>query len=296
MTASPSTLTRIIETIQTTAVVDGVPHAGERCEYRATRLCMTLGSEAKHSFCTNEGECISNVGDKGFHQGCVCPVGWAGKKCELTIASIAPTPSHSFYFEEEVLDYKSFGAGFCLDGSRNTYSKLIPEEEFESANSCPKVCNLIFDMGTHSFEYSSTGKCACLFDRGNAPEANDNAGYPYSTELGQGRGSVDDTSGDTGVLCYAALEPERTPAPTVHVPAPAEYDASLDCACGVNWMDAYTNCKPTCTNDKDCWLELGPDYKCQVGCPPCLVVYSCFSLTDISLSFPPFFSVTRPVK
>ncbi|EJK56984.1 hypothetical protein THAOC_23022, partial [Thalassiosira oceanica] len=79
---------------------------------------------------------------------------------------------------------------------------------------------------------------------------------------GGGRGSVVGTSGNVGVLCYAALEPEQTPAPTVYVPAPAVYDASLDCACGVDWMDAYTNCKPTCTIDKDC-LQLGPDYKCQ---------------------------------
>ncbi|EJK72105.1 hypothetical protein THAOC_06396 [Thalassiosira oceanica] len=246
----------------TTAVVGGNPHAGERCEHPATASCMALGSETKHSFCTHGGECVSIVEDHDFHQGCVCPVGWGGAKCELALESIAPTPSHSFYFEDEVLDYKSVGVGFCLDASRNTYSKLIPEKEFESAISCPKVCNLIFGMGMHSFEYSSTRKCACLFDRDNAPEAMNDVKYSYSTELGLGRGSVAGTSWHLGVLCYAALEPEQSPAPTVYVPAPAVYDASLDCACGVDWMDAYTNCKPTCTIDKDC-LQLGPDYKCQ---------------------------------
>mmetsp|Transcript_23503 Transcript_23503/g.53905 ORF Transcript_23503/g.53905 Transcript_23503/m.53905 type:complete len:954 (-) Transcript_23503:313-3174(-) len=245
----------------TTAVVGGNPHAGERCEHPATKSCMTLGSETKHSFCTHGGECVSIVEDHDFHQGCVCPVGWGGAKCELALESIAPTPSHSFILIEEVPYYKSIGVGSCLDGSRNTYSKLIPEEDFESAIACPKVCNEIFGM-CMQFEYSSTGKCACLFDRDNAPEAKDNNRYPYSSELGQGRGSVVGTSGNVGVLCYAALEPEQTPAPTVYVPAPAVYDASLDCACGVDWMDAYTNCKPTCTIDKDC-LQLGPDYKCQ---------------------------------
>ena len=45
------------------AVVDGNPFAGLLCEYGASKSCMTLGSESKHSFCTNDGECQDIVGD-----------------------------------------------------------------------------------------------------------------------------------------------------------------------------------------------------------------------------------------
>ena len=281
----------------TTAVVDGNPHAGERCEYPATKSCMTLGSETKHSFCTNGGECVAIVEDYSFHQGCVCPVGWVGAKCELVLESIAPTPSHSFYFEDEVRDYRSVGVGFCLDESRNAYSKLISEEMYESAVYCPRVCIGYFGMGMHSFEYSSTGKCACLFNQDDAPEAQVMVPFPYSTELGLGQGPVAGASGNVGVLCYAALEyeptPARTPAPT---PAPTLYDASLDCACGVDWMDAYTNCKPTCRNDGDCLLELGPDYKCQVGCPALHRLASWFILVFLRLTFLSIYSVLHDLS
>ena len=43
--------------------MDGNPFAGLACEYGATKSCMTLGSDSKHSFCTNGGECNDIVGD-----------------------------------------------------------------------------------------------------------------------------------------------------------------------------------------------------------------------------------------
>jgi len=43
--------------------VDGNPFAGLTCEYGATKSCMALGSDSKHSFCTNNGECNDIVGD-----------------------------------------------------------------------------------------------------------------------------------------------------------------------------------------------------------------------------------------
>ena len=64
------------------AVVDGNPYAGLRCEYGATKSCMTLGSESKHSFCTNGGECPSIVGDNEQHTDCICDEEFEGSHCE----------------------------------------------------------------------------------------------------------------------------------------------------------------------------------------------------------------------
>ena len=95
----------------TKAVVDGNPFAGLNCEYGATKSCMTLGSDSKHSFCTNGGECQDIVGDNelyvasglGFalhlfksqlknfisfffchhrHKDCICTDGFEGPHCE----------------------------------------------------------------------------------------------------------------------------------------------------------------------------------------------------------------------
>ncbi|KAL3803019.1 hypothetical protein HJC23_011642 [Cyclotella cryptica] len=66
----------------TKAVVDGNPFAGLTCEYGATKSCMTLGSDSKHSFCTNGGECQDIVGDNELHKDCICPDGFEGPHCE----------------------------------------------------------------------------------------------------------------------------------------------------------------------------------------------------------------------
>ena len=64
------------------AVVGGKPYAGLKCEYGAERLCMVMGSESKHSFCTNGGECGDFVGDNQRHVPCVCGPGFEGDHCE----------------------------------------------------------------------------------------------------------------------------------------------------------------------------------------------------------------------
>ncbi|KAL3810867.1 hypothetical protein ACHAXA_003389 [Cyclostephanos tholiformis] len=73
----------------TKAVVDGNPYAGLRCEYGATKSCMTLGSISKHSFCTNGGDCADIVLDNEMHVDCICPEGYEGPHCEY-LAGEAP--------------------------------------------------------------------------------------------------------------------------------------------------------------------------------------------------------------
>ncbi len=77
------------------AVVDGNPYAGIRCEYGATQSCMTLGSESKHSFCTNGGQCAEIVGDNEAHVPCDCPEGYVGDKCEYLIGRVPSWYSNS---------------------------------------------------------------------------------------------------------------------------------------------------------------------------------------------------------
>lgn len=74
----------------TKAVVDGNPYAGLLCEYGATKSCMVLGSESKHSFCTNGGECGDFVMDNEQHVDCQCAAGFEGPHCEY-IAGTDPT-------------------------------------------------------------------------------------------------------------------------------------------------------------------------------------------------------------
>ena len=71
----------------TKAVVDGNPFAGLNCEYGATKSCMTMGSESKHSFCTNDGECSDIVGDNEQHRDCVCTAGFEGAYCEYIVGT-----------------------------------------------------------------------------------------------------------------------------------------------------------------------------------------------------------------
>jgi hypothetical protein len=77
----------------TKAVVDGNPYAGLSCEYGATKSCMVMGSESKHSFCTN-GECSGYVMDNEQHLDCVCDEGFEGAHCEY-VAGTDPTNSTS---------------------------------------------------------------------------------------------------------------------------------------------------------------------------------------------------------
>lgn len=70
------------------AVVDGNPYAGINCEYGATQTCMTLGSESKHSFCTNDGQCVEIVMDNEKHVPCNCPEGYVGDKCEYAVGRV----------------------------------------------------------------------------------------------------------------------------------------------------------------------------------------------------------------
>lgn len=74
------------------AVVDGNPFAGLTCEFGATRSCMALGSESKHSFCTNGGDCRAIVGDNERHSDCVCKEGYEGSHCEYVLGT-APRSS-----------------------------------------------------------------------------------------------------------------------------------------------------------------------------------------------------------
>jgi len=80
----------------TKAVVYGNPYAGLLCEYSATRSCMTMGSESKHSFCTNNGECSMNVGDNEQHKDCICTAGFEGSHCEYNVTNLDnPSPIKS---------------------------------------------------------------------------------------------------------------------------------------------------------------------------------------------------------
>jgi len=72
------------------AIVDGNPFAGLTCEYGATKSCMMLGSESKHSFCTNGGNCKDIIGDNEQHVNCDCGAGFEGTHCEY-IAGKAPS-------------------------------------------------------------------------------------------------------------------------------------------------------------------------------------------------------------
>ena len=69
------------------AVVDGNPFAGLTCEYGATKSCMTLGSESKHSFCTNGGDCQDIIGDNEQHKDCLCKDGYEGSHCEYLLGT-----------------------------------------------------------------------------------------------------------------------------------------------------------------------------------------------------------------
>jgi len=51
---------------------------------------MVLGSESKHSFCTNGGECGDFVTDNQLHVDCICDAGFEGAHCEY-IAGTDPT-------------------------------------------------------------------------------------------------------------------------------------------------------------------------------------------------------------
>jgi hypothetical protein len=55
---------------------------------------MVLGSESKHSFCTNNGECGDFVMDSEPHVDCQCPTGFEGTYCEY-IAGTAPNTATS---------------------------------------------------------------------------------------------------------------------------------------------------------------------------------------------------------
>mmetsp|Transcript_14567 Transcript_14567/g.31671 ORF Transcript_14567/g.31671 Transcript_14567/m.31671 type:complete len:277 (-) Transcript_14567:112-942(-) len=67
------------------AIVDGNPFAGLTCEYGATKSCMTLGSESKHSFCANGGNCQDIIGDNEQHKDCICKDGFEGSHCEYIL-------------------------------------------------------------------------------------------------------------------------------------------------------------------------------------------------------------------
>lgn len=71
------------------AVVNGNPFAGLTCEYGATKSCMHLESESKHSFCTNGGECSNIVGDNEQHMDCVCKGEFEGPHCEFVAGMAA---------------------------------------------------------------------------------------------------------------------------------------------------------------------------------------------------------------
>eukprot|EP00579_Thalassiosira_antarctica_P001280 CAMPEP_0201868008 /NCGR_PEP_ID=MMETSP0902-20130614/2066_1 /ASSEMBLY_ACC=CAM_ASM_000551 /TAXON_ID=420261 /ORGANISM="Thalassiosira antarctica, Strain CCMP982" /LENGTH=253 /DNA_ID=CAMNT_0048393291 /DNA_START=87 /DNA_END=848 /DNA_ORIENTATION=+ len=67
------------------AIVDGNPFAGLTCEYGATKSCMMLGSDSKHSFCTNGGGCQDIIGDNEQHKDCICEAGFEGPHCEYVV-------------------------------------------------------------------------------------------------------------------------------------------------------------------------------------------------------------------
>lgn len=60
---------------------------------------MTLGSESKHSFCTNGGQCVEIVGDNEAHVPCDCPDGYVGDKCEYMIGNVPSSYSNSTWYD-----------------------------------------------------------------------------------------------------------------------------------------------------------------------------------------------------
>lgn len=57
---------------------DDQVYAGLSCDHLATSFCNGSGTPDVRSFCTNNGECVNDMDETGFHFGCECPVGYKG--------------------------------------------------------------------------------------------------------------------------------------------------------------------------------------------------------------------------
>jgi len=66
----------------------GTMVAGKYCQHVATEECVP-DDHLKHSFCTNEGKCMSGPGALSQrHAGCLCPSEWTGDHCEFRAESV----------------------------------------------------------------------------------------------------------------------------------------------------------------------------------------------------------------
>jgi len=114
-----------------TAATDETAYAGESCQHEASVFCTLPKDGAglgNSLFCVNDGECGDNV-----LQGCDCPTGWTGFRCEFAEDAEDITEG-----ADEDNDTVECGDSYCFNGGE---CESVQEVDNEGNASQVAVCN-----------------------------------------------------------------------------------------------------------------------------------------------------------
>ncbi|KAG7356933.1 EGF-like domain containing protein [Nitzschia inconspicua] len=214
--------------------------AGKFCEHIATSMCSETDWNL---FCTQGGECKINP-----IEGCRCPIGTAGYKCEFLLDNLHVETQDNYDVGYDDPLATRCGAGYCQNGG------VCVIEEIISGNGTPEIkqtcdCSMssingVFFGGVFC-QYRATSSCGngnfclhhgiCLHD-GTCECPKGWTGKHCEAELAGGDGMVQsgDSCGDA--FCYNG----GTCAETEMIGPDGSLEVTLHCDCSSAFDDKYS--------------------------------------------------------
>ncbi len=180
--------------------------AGAECEHEVTTFCTEPDDGEgweKTIFCVQGGQCKSNV-----YQGCDCPVGWAGFRCEFAMDA-DDILSGDFGQDGDNKEAIACGDIFCHNGGVCEVVNEVNDEtgEFEDVYfcDCSTTATAVEIYGGRTCSYKSTSVC-------QAPNAS--AGGMVGAHVCLNHGTCRDNplegcdcpSGFTGTICEVEVK------------------------------------------------------------------------------------------
>jgi hypothetical protein len=155
-----------------TAVTKDTSYAGNSCQHPATTYCTEQpdGSLEGTIFCTNQGSCGDNV-----LQGCDCPAGWNGFRCEYRIEELELVNEDENDFADEG-EACGDGSLYCFNGGYCDATAVNGELEYRCE--CSSAFDGEFLYAGTSCQFKSTEIC------GDPEPGQDLEGFSFCTNHG----------------------------------------------------------------------------------------------------------------
>lgn len=226
---------------------EGNFYAGKYCEHVATDMCSETDWNL---FCTQGGECKTNP-----IEGCKCPTGTAGYKCEFLLENMQTEAQDDEEDDDDVEDDATrCGDGYCQNGGSCVIEEVVSangtSETKESCDCSTSGSDGVF-FGGEFCQYKATTVCGdgdfCLHHGSCLEDGTCDCLSGWTGDHCETETMEDDGSGQPGEVCGDAVcFNGGVCAETEMIGPDGSLEVTLHCDCSSAFDDSYSYAGTSC--------------------------------------------------